>query len=119
MCKFTAFCLMIFASALILMGQAPIGGSQEEQGHVKWVEAGLKEMETIKIGMTRADLLKVFVEEGGISTRKSRTYAYRKCPYFKVTFEFKPIGGQTGFPENPKDEIIKISQPFLQWIVID
>jgi hypothetical protein len=76
-------------------------------------------METIKVGMTRADLLKVFVEEGGISTRKSRTYAYRKCPYFKVTFEFKPIGEQAAFPENPKDEIIKISRPFLQWLVID
>lgn len=117
--KFTACCLMIFGSVLFLMSQASVSRSQEEQGHVKWVEAGLKEMETIKVGMTRADLLKVFMEEGGVSTRKSRTYAYRKCPYFKVTFEFKPVGGQAAFPENPKDEITKISQPFLQWLVID
>jgi len=105
--KFTAWCLIIFGSVFFLMSQASVGRSQEEQSHVKWVEAGLKEMETIKVGMTRADLLKVFMEEGGVSTRKSRTYAYRKCPYFKVTFEFKPVGEELAFEENSKDEIIK------------
>ena len=117
--KLTAWCLILFVAVLFLLSPALVGQSQEEQSHVKWVEAGLREMETIKVGMTRAELLKVFVEEGGLSTRKSRTYAYRKCPYFKVTFEFTPVGEGTGFPESSKDEITKISQPFLQRSVID
>ena len=117
--KLASLCLMVLASASILMWHPSVGRSQEEQSHIKWVEASLKEMETIKVGMTRADLLKVFMEEGGLSTRSSRSYVYRKCPYFKVTVEFKPVGEQSAFPENPKDEITKISQPFLQWVVLD
>jgi len=117
--KFTTFCLIIFASALIVLGAASIIRAQEDQSHVKWVGDSLKEMETIKAGMTRADLLKVFMEEGGLSTRNSRNYVYRKCPLFKVTVEFKSVGEQSGFPEDPKDVITKISTPFLQWIVID
>lgn len=117
--KLTVFWLMIFASAFTLISPASIGRSQEAQSHVKWVEASLKEMETIKVGMTRADLLKVFMEEGGLSTRRWRTYAYQKCPYFKVTVEFNPVGEGPGLPESSKDEITKISQPFLQWSVLD
>jgi hypothetical protein len=118
--KFTAFCLMVLASASILMSQASVGRSQEEQGHVKWVEASLREMETIKVGMTRADLLKVFMEEGGISTRTQRTYVYRHCSYFKVTVEFKPVENERGFLGDPStDKIVKISEPFLQWSVLD
>ena len=119
MYRFTAWCLMIFASVFFLIPPASISQSQQEQSHVLWVEDSLREMETIKVGMTRADLLKVFMEEGGLSTRKTRTYAYRKCPYFKVTFEFEPVGDDQAFPENSKDQIIKISQPFLQRVVVD
>ena len=38
--------------------------SRGEQTHSEWIAQSLKEIETIKPGMTRADLLKVFGEEG-------------------------------------------------------
>jgi hypothetical protein len=46
-------------------------------------------MKSIKPGMTRADLQKVFTTEGGISMRVQRTYVYRNCPYCKVDVEFE------------------------------
>jgi hypothetical protein len=77
-------------------------------------------METIKVGMTRADLLKVFREEGGVSTRTQRQYAYRECPYIKVAVEFEREGNtEAPFPEKGEDKIVKISRPFLEWPVID
>ncbi len=112
-------CLMLLASAFNLIPPASSPPSQDQQSHIKWVEASLTEMETIKVGMTRADLLKVFMEEGGLSTRQSRTYVYRTCPYFKVRVEFKPIGEAQESVESSKDEIVKISQPFLQRMVAD
>src|SRR5579883_2073817 len=66
--------------------------TRSELTHTEWVAKSLKEMQTIKVGMTRGDLLKVFSEEGGISTRTQRQYAYRECPYIKVRVEFKIIG---------------------------
>ncbi|MEX2092818.1 MAG: hypothetical protein WD971_09085, partial [Pirellulales bacterium] len=60
--------------------------------HTAWVAASLLEMQAIKPGMTRGDLLNVFKEEGGLSTRTARRYAYRDCPYIKVDVKFDPVG---------------------------
>lgn len=116
--KFAILCLLL-ASTFILMAHPSSSRSQEDQGHVKWVESSLKDMETIKVGMTRADLLKVFMEEGGLSTRRQWQYAYRHCPYFKIKVEFMPVGDGQSFGESAEDAIVKLSRPFLQRIVID
>lgn len=97
---------------------------QEEQ--TKWIADSLIEMKTIKVGMTRADLLKVFATEGGLSTGLNRTYVYRKCPLIKVDVEFKPVGrsardatGRITLTEADADVIEKISRPYLDWTVVD
>jgi hypothetical protein len=70
--------------------------------------------------MTRVDLLKVFREEGGLSTRTQRRFAYRDCPYIKVDVEFEPVGEpEDKLSQLPEDKIIKISKPFLEWSIID
>ena len=70
--------------------------------------------------MTRAELLTVFNEEGGLSTRTWRRYAYRDCPYIKVDVEFEVVGEPiAGLSESPKDKIIKISKPFLERMILD
>ena len=111
-----AFGLVTFVSATgILPSQ-----SQEADTHTEWIVKSLKEIESVKAGMTRRDLLRVFREEGGISTRTQRRYVYRDCPYIKVDVEFQPVGDpENKLSENPKDKIIKISKPFLEWSIVD
>jgi len=88
--------------------------------HTKWIVKILKEIQTIKVGMTRRDLLKVFTTEGGISTCFQRTYVHRECPYIKVNVRFEPINnGRDKLHERPRDKIIEISQPYLQWSIIN
>src|SRR5438045_8089837 len=89
-------------------------GHSEDSGHVHWVEDSLKAMNSIKPGMTRFDLQKVFTTEGGISMRIQRTFVYRGCPYFKVDVEFEPDEA-TLQDESPKDKILRISKPYLDW----
>jgi hypothetical protein len=85
-----------------------------------WIAASLRTMETIKPGMTRTDLLKVFTTEGGLSNRIHRTYVFRDCPYIKVDVEFKPVGQEKEvLLEGPADVIITISRPYLNWSVMD
>lgn len=67
--------------------------------HIEWVGGALKEMQGIKAGMTRNDLLKVFRSDGGLNS--GRTFVYRNCPYFKVEVEFQ------------HDRIMSISTPYL------
>src|SRR5947208_17061771 len=57
-----------------------------------WIASIIKETWTIKPGMTRADLMKIFEHEGGLSTGLRRTSASRQCPYIKVDVEFEAVG---------------------------
>ena len=96
------------------------------EDHVAWVAAALQHMGAIRVGMTRADLLKVFGEEGGLSTGVARTYAFRECPYFKVRVEFMLVGrpdrdasGRVTLAEAPEDLIKNISAPVVELPIAD
>ena len=96
------------------------------QDHEAWLAQVLKKMETIKPGMTRMDLLKVFKTEGRLSTGLRRTFVSRDCPYCKVVVEFKAAAqGQTPTtmglisPEDNRDIIVKVSKPYLQFSIMD
>ena len=73
-------------------------------------------MQTIKVGMTRSELLTVFTAEGGIFAASQRVYVYRHCPYIKVDVKFATVSAQE---ELPTDKIVQISRPYLAWSVAD
>ena len=84
------------------------------------ISAILTECQKIKPGMTRAELLKVFTTEGGISTAMHRAFVYRGCPYIKVDVDFTLSGPeQNVLEERPTDTINKISKPYLEWSIVD
>jgi hypothetical protein len=94
--------------------------------HTAWVAESLKRMHTIKPGMTRTDLLKVFTTEGGLSTGLQRTFVSQDCPYFKVDVEFEAVGrpsrdanGRVTLAEGSRDIIVKISKPYLEFSALD
>jgi hypothetical protein len=105
-----------------------ISASQEPcaQDHQAWVAHALEKMQTIKPGMTRADLLIVFTTEGGLSTGIHRTFVGRDCPYFKVDVDFSAVGrpnhdkeGRVTLEEDRPDIIVAISKPYLQFSIMD
>jgi len=96
------------------------------QDHEAWVTHTLEKMETIKPGMTRGELLKVFTTEGGLSTGLHRTFVSRDCPYFKVDVEFKAVArpdrdndGSVTLVDDNRDIIVKVSKPYLQFTITD
>ena len=97
-------------SALRVEPNATPYGSEQ----ARWIRQNLPELESIKVGMTRGELLKVFMEEGGISTRTWQRYVYRKCGYVKVDVEFALASDKDNTPPGrPDDRITKISKPYL------
>jgi hypothetical protein len=98
----------------------------ERIDYTEWVGRSLDEMETIKVGSTRRDLLAVFTTEGGLSSRSTRTYVYRKCVLFKVDVGFQPVGrpyrdseGSVTSIESLNDVITRISRPYIARPVMD
>jgi hypothetical protein len=91
-----------------------------------WIAGIIKETSAIKPGMTRADLMKVFEQEGGLSTGLRRTYVSHQCPYIKVDVEFEAVGrpdrdqeGRVTSIEDERDLIKRISKPYLDWAIAD
>lgn len=94
--------------------------SSSEVSYTTWVVDSLKRMQSVKVGMSRSDLLEVFKEEGGLSTRTWRRYVYRECPYIKVDVEFEPVEAKEDkTTEYASDKIVSISNPYLEWSIID
>ena len=86
-----------------------------------WLRHVLERMETIKPGMTRVDLLKVFKTHDGPPTGLRGTFISRDCPQFRVDVEFKPValpdrvyGSFVTSLEDYRDIIVKVSKPYLQ-----
>ena len=76
--------------------------------------------------MARADLLKVFTVEGGLSTGLQRTFVSQQCPCFKVDVTSRAVGrpekdqdGRVTLIEDQRDEIVSISKPYLAFSVLD
>ena len=95
-------------------------GRRFDQERTKWISKTLHRIQKVQPGMRRKDLLNVFTTEGGMSNRLERAYVYSECPYIKVDVRFKPVndGGNLG-KEDPEDVIESISQPYLQWSIMD
>jgi hypothetical protein len=111
----SVFCCILSVSALA-QSESPHPPSQTELGHIAWIAGALNAMQTIKVGMTRSDLLKLFTTEGGLSTTSQRTYVYLQCPYFKVDVKFAASSRDR---ELPTDKIVEVSRPYLAWSVTD
>ena len=100
--------------------------SRVDQDAERWIADALLEIETVKAGMTRGQLLVQFATEGGVFSGLRRTYVYRRCPTIKVDVEFEAVGrpsrdaeGRVTMVESDQDLIIKISRPYLAPSVID
>ncbi len=123
----TAFTLAILLCALALIVSAQsLRDSRKSEENTKWISDSLREMKTIEVGKTRAELLKVFTTEGGLSTGLNRTYVYRQCSYIKVDVEFEAVGrpardanGRVTLDEDNRDKIKSISKPYLEWSIMD
>ena len=109
-------CLLLGATLSLAQGTT----DDKRREHTQWIDQVLRSVGTIKPGMTRAELLGVFTEEGGLSNRLWRLYVLKDCPYIKVEVEFEPVGEEKNLLiERPEDKIKKISKPFLQYSIMD
>lgn len=110
-------------ASLDCRGSAP---EDSEERRIQWVAQTLEQMQRVKPGMRRSDLLTLFTTEGGLSTPLQRTYVSRHCPYFKVDVTFQAVGGpgkdqdrRSTLVEDNRDVIKSISRPYLEFSHLD
>ncbi|MCI0620131.1 MAG: hypothetical protein L0387_00375 [Acidobacteria bacterium] len=87
--------------------------AQTEQSHEEWLARRIQEVQEVKVGMSRAVLLKNFREEGGLQAIPARRYVLRSCAYIKIDVEF-PIADKRPLPRDTQMKILRISKPYLE-----
>jgi hypothetical protein len=95
-------------------------GEETDKNLTKQISDVLGECKKIAPGATRAELLKIFTTEGGLSTAGHRTFVHRRCPYLKVDVDFLLSDPKrSAVDERPTDTVSKISKPYLEWSISD
>jgi len=93
-------------------------GEETDKNLTKKISDILTECKKIVPGTTRAELMKVFTTEGGLSFPTHRILVHRRCPYIKVEVDFT-LSDAKQKDERPTDTVSKISKPYLEWSIGD
>ena len=109
------FLLLVALGFLVVPSRA---GDETDKNLTKQISDILTECKKIVPGTTRAELMKVFTTEGGISFPAHRILVHRLCPYIKVEVDFT-LSDPKQKDERPTDKVSKISKPYLEWSIID
>ncbi|HEY8228736.1 MAG TPA: hypothetical protein VIG25_25950 [Pyrinomonadaceae bacterium] len=105
------FFLWIVCSLLIVTGPTP-RLPQMDPNHDQWLQERYFEATSIKEGMTRADLLKVFRMDGGIQLLLPTRYVLKDSNFIKVDIEFDVPAGQRIVPDDSRFEMRDSSENF-------
>jgi hypothetical protein len=109
-------CLSLFAT----YSMTTRGQDEFKQAHRQWLEERYTEATSIQPGMSRADLLRVFKEDGGLQRIPATRYLLKSCNMIKIEVEFDTEYG-AAYEEKPDVElkITKVSQPYLEYPHMD
>jgi hypothetical protein len=112
--------LSLLAISSLLFASPAKAGDEVDAHLTKQISSLLADSRKLVPGSTRADLLKAFTTEGGLSTAKHRVFVHRRCPYVKVEVDFTLSDpAQNVLDERATDIISKISKPYLELSIED
>jgi len=113
-------------SASLLAGRARAqnhGGvrTEEDSRLYHWLLDRMLEAESIRVGMSRVDLLRVFMPDGGFQRIPASRYVLYSCDLIKVDVEFRFPEGTSprNLPPDAELTILKISKPYLEPMIMD
>ena len=104
------------AATLVCAGSAAAAEPDrkaEDKAHCEWLAKIVRQVQTIKVGMTRRDVENVLVEDvGGFANRKAMRYQHPTCSLIKLDVEFELAASG----DRKDDKIAKRSAPLLDLV---
>lgn len=86
----------------------------------QWLEERYKEATSIKTGMSRADLMKLFDEDGGFQGIPASRYVLKSCRLIQIEVKFDAKYGVAYKPTPNEDlKIVEVSKPYLERMALD
>ena len=94
-----------------------ITGAQAEAYHATnaWLEARLREVESIRIGSMYGDVAKLFKRDGGIAEPTRHRFVSILCPFLKIDVEFEEKEGvKARHPLSATAKVVSVSRPYFE-----
>lgn len=99
--------------------KTPLTTACSPESHAQWLVAAIDEVHSVKVGMTRAGVLRILQPQGGLSTTVDETFVSRTSPFIKVDVKFEPQNKGEGADITPQDRVVSVSRPYLGYAVMD
>ncbi|MGD0445186.1 MAG: hypothetical protein ABSA39_14725 [Edaphobacter sp.] len=112
------YCLL-FGFCGSLLSQQTFQDSNADATLSREIAIVIRLVDSLHPGMTRADVLKNFTTEGGLSARSWNHYVYKKCPFIKIDVTFAVAAEESLTNEAATDKIATVSKPYLQFSIYD
>ena len=114
--------IVFIAGLLVIVGARTYLRAQtaNSQAHEQWLEEKYQEATSIKAGMSRADLLKLFEEDGGLQSIPAGRYVLRSCHLIQIEVKFDTKYGVNYQPTADENlKIVEVSRPYLERMAMD
>jgi hypothetical protein len=105
-------------SLMPLSFQASIQSKAQESPSCATVQQALIDSGRIKPGVTRREVEKYFMQQGGVQFPGSTYYLYRKCRHLHVDVDFTTKGGVDRL-FSPDDVVTKVSKLYVDYTAKD
>jgi hypothetical protein len=105
-------------SLMPLWYEASIQSKSQESPSCATVQQALIDSGRIKPGVTRHEVEKYFMRQGGVQFPGSTYYVYRKCRYLHVDVDFTTKGG-VDLLFSSEDVVTKVSQLYVDYTAKD
>ena len=103
--------ILAVVCALLTISATP-GLPKSDRSHDQWLQERYFEATSIKEGMTRADLVKLFRMDGGLQPFLPTRYVLKSSSFIKVDVEFDvPEGGKV-LPEDLRFEMDLLQESY-------
>ncbi len=107
--------LLLLTGCFVSFGFLNADNNQVDENNCKFIEKSMEEVSTLKVGMKRKNLLKMFHQDSGISGVMDQRSVYEKCEFIKINVKFELTEKNKNFSaDNPEDKIIEISKSYLE-----
>ena len=115
------YCILLAFGLVFVFAEGRfVTRATSNQDHEQWLEERYVEATSIKPGMTRADLLKSFEEDGGLQSIPASRYVLRSCKLIQIEVKFNTEYGLSYQPTPDKDlKISSVSRPYLERMAVD
>jgi len=111
---------LIFLVAMFAALTSPLLGQTQQTCQPKdyshWLQMSLIEIQTIRVGMTRGDLLKLFTPDSGFGA--GGRFRYQKSWMIAIDVTFATNNGDPEKTQS-RDVITSISKPYLDFPAYD